>query len=462
MKNKNIIQSMVFTFAVMWLLLSSINVHAAYASISSNKLNATVGDSVIITVRYTAAAWNLHLSGAINDTIVGYDPNGVNTSQFQNFTLNTSSAGTYTVTLSGDVVDENEVNSPASGSVTVTVTNPTPPPTPVTPVTPSNPTTPTTPSNPSKPSTSNDVNHVTAGEEKSGNSNLKSITAEKYTIEKIDNTHYATSVRYSTDTLNLVVTAEDSKASVKGGGKVSLKVGENVYEIVVTAENGTSTTYYLTITRKDNQYKLKDLVDALSEEDEVVVQIEDGDIIKVSDFEKIKAAKKKVNFVRYDDEKKSVYSFVVDGNKLNNLIDLNMNVSLTFDDVDKFDEKVGYRKGLYFQLQDKIPKGISLQIPVDNMFKDGNVVNVYGYHNDKVKLLLSKKEVSNSKLEFPLSNNSKYFITQANISDASNDVFFIVAVVEFVCLFILVCAIIYIKYSKKNSININTMVKQQL
>ena len=443
MKNKKIIQTIIFSITFIWLFLGCITVNAASASISANKTSATVGDSVIITVRYNAATWNLHVSGAVNDSIVGYDPNGVNASQFQTYNLNTSAAGTYTVSLSGDVTDENEVNSPVGGSVTVVVSNPAPPPTPPTPTTP---TTPTNPTNPSRP----EVNPITAGDNKSANSNLKSITAEKYPINTVDTTHYTTSVRYSTDTLNIVAEAEDSKATVKGGGNVALKVGENVFEIVITAENGTSTTYYLTVTRKDNQYTLSDLTDALTDKDEVTVQIVKDDVITINDFEKIKDAKKKVRFVRFDEEKKTLYSIVVDGNQLGKLFDFNTNIALTFDDVTEFDEKVDYRKGLYFQVQGNVPKGVYLQVPTLGIYNDGDVVNIYSYSaSGKVKKIISNVDVSNGKLEFPLSKYTKYFATQANIGGTETNPYFVATIIEFICLFVLVCTVAYTKFSKR-------------
>jgi hypothetical protein len=62
---------------------------------------------------------------------------------------------------------------------------------------------------------------------------------------------------------------------------------------------------------------------------------------------------------------------------------------------------------------------------------------------------MSKVDVANGKLEFPLSKNTKYFATQANISGTETNPFFIPTIIEFVCLFFLVCTVAYTKYSKK-------------
>ncbi len=47
--------------------------------------------------------------------------------------------------------------------------------------------------------------------------------------------------------------ANDSKAKVSGTGKVSVKYGTNTYNVVVTAENGSKKTYQVIITRNDNR-----------------------------------------------------------------------------------------------------------------------------------------------------------------------------------------------------------------
>ena len=48
-------------------------VFAANANISISSQNAYVGDSVTVTVNCFAGTWNLAVSGAVNDTIVGFN-----------------------------------------------------------------------------------------------------------------------------------------------------------------------------------------------------------------------------------------------------------------------------------------------------------------------------------------------------------------------------------------------------
>lgn len=62
-------------------------------------------------------------------------------------------------------------------------------------------------------------------------------------------------VELKDSTANIVVTKEDSKATVTGDGSKKLNYGKNTYNIEVTAEDGTKKTYTLNITRPDSRSK---------------------------------------------------------------------------------------------------------------------------------------------------------------------------------------------------------------
>ena len=56
-------------------------VNAASANISSNKTSMKVGDTASITVSYTAAAWNVQVSGAVSYSSADASSNAKNTSK---------------------------------------------------------------------------------------------------------------------------------------------------------------------------------------------------------------------------------------------------------------------------------------------------------------------------------------------------------------------------------------------
>ncbi len=97
-------------------------VEAASATITANKTTATVGDSVKVTVTLKAAAWNINVSGSASDSIVGFNSNAENQTTTKTYSINTSKAGTYKVSISGDVTDASATTpDKISKSVSITV-----------------------------------------------------------------------------------------------------------------------------------------------------------------------------------------------------------------------------------------------------------------------------------------------------------------------------------------------------
>ncbi|MGN0165414.1 MAG: cadherin-like beta sandwich domain-containing protein [Lachnospiraceae bacterium] len=85
------------------------------------------------------------------------------------------------------------------------------------------------------------------------NYNLKTMTISKGTLTpsfSYNTTSYSAVVDNSVTSVTVSATAVSSKATITGTGTKSLNVGNNVFSIVVTAENGTKKTYKITINRK--------------------------------------------------------------------------------------------------------------------------------------------------------------------------------------------------------------------
>lgn len=101
----------------------------------------------------------------------------------------------------------------------------------------------------SKTTTNKEVNKSV---DKSSNNNLKSIKLNSGNIEFLPYvTEYEVNVENSVDSINITYELEDTKASAKLEGSEKLNVGENIYKIKVTAENGSEKTYIIKVTRKE-------------------------------------------------------------------------------------------------------------------------------------------------------------------------------------------------------------------
>lgn len=119
---KKIIKSIfLIIFATVAISLFS-KVEAASATISANKTTATVGDSVKVTLKINAAAWNINVSGSASDSVVGFNSDAENQTTKKTYSINTSKAETYSVSISGDITDASSTTpEKLSKSVTITV-----------------------------------------------------------------------------------------------------------------------------------------------------------------------------------------------------------------------------------------------------------------------------------------------------------------------------------------------------
>ena len=261
-----IILIIVFALGIMFI---NSKVQAASASISASKTSATVGDSVTISVSINAAAWNLRVSGngISGDSIVGYDSDGNNTTTSKTFTLNTSSAGTYTVSLSGDVTDgATDVNSPINKSVTVTVSAPVTPPSGNT--SGGNSASGGGSSSSGGSSNTNPKPNTTTTPKpdevkKSNDATLKSLSIEGYELYPEFNSavnEYNVKVTNDVTSVKIVPEVNDSKANFTIEGTYeNLEVGENIANVLVTAEDGSTNRYVIKINREREKLKLQTL-----------------------------------------------------------------------------------------------------------------------------------------------------------------------------------------------------------
>ena len=222
---KNILK-LFLAFTISFVTFSSVK--AASISISSSVSSATVGSSVIITVRGNDLAGKFSLTSSNGSVLSG----GANSFWMENgsvsYTFKANSAGTATVTLSSlDAADFN--GNPFSGSKSITVT------------------------------VKNKQVIVL-----SSDSSLSSLGVENATLSPeftSGNKEYSVSLEPDTTSINVLATTNHGGASVSGAGTREVTDGDNRIEIVVTAENGTTSTYVINANVKEYdpiEVKVKD------------------------------------------------------------------------------------------------------------------------------------------------------------------------------------------------------------
>ena len=224
------IKKIVFILAFIIAIILGVNIsNAAGSELSATSYDAKVGDKVTINASFTAAAWNISISG---DKISGgnYASQTEDLSEkttSKSFSLDTSVEGTYTIKMTGDITDANGNVEKVDKSITIKVTK-------------SQTTqTPTDPGSAGTTSKSTEAKLSNFGIKPNDFSGFKKNTYN-YTHEVPNNvseiTVYATPVQGATVT--------------SGTGKVALKEGDNTIKVVVTAEAGNTQTYTLTIKRR--------------------------------------------------------------------------------------------------------------------------------------------------------------------------------------------------------------------
>ena len=118
---------------------------------------------------------------------------------------------------------------------------------------------------------------VVVTKSKDNNTNLENLTinnGELIPEFNKDETNYTVELENYIDSITLNGIPESSKASVTGNQTYNLAVGENKLAIVVTAEDGTTKTYLVTVTRKESQIAQTLLEDLSVLEGELVPKFE--------------------------------------------------------------------------------------------------------------------------------------------------------------------------------------------
>jgi len=236
MKFRTKFKLVVLVFIILYTIVGNNIVNAAGYDISATSYDANVGENVAINVEFTGATWDIVVSGnGISEAVyAGYTEDLSEKTTSKSIKLDTSVEGSYTITMTGTVTDENGVTTKVNKAITVKVSKVEVPPT----QTPTTPTTPTTP-----PAT------VT----KSSEARLKNfgIKPNDFSGFKRDKFEYTTEVPNDVSEVEIYAERLDNKATVEGAGKVQLKEGNNDFSVKVTAEDGTTTkTYKLTIKRR--------------------------------------------------------------------------------------------------------------------------------------------------------------------------------------------------------------------
>ena len=417
-------------------------------SVSTTSISMYPGETKTITISTNNAVGKLNISSS-NGGVASASPGSIfiqNPGSSGSITITGNSVGTATISIVASdnfaTMDE-EILAGQAKTITVNVIEKTEP-------QPSNP-------QPSNPQSQNNL---------SKNNNIKSLSVEGYELVKVDNNNYTLTVSNDVTSINVNATAEDSKAKVSGTGVKELTVGENNIEVIITSESGSQNKITIKVTRKDGYY-LEDLDSVLKNE-----KLQDADIIIKTDskitqeqLNQIKDSKKTLRFNYYDDNKKLIYSWTINGKEIKDNQEFTTSITFATENVKEIYKLSNYADGLYvnFKHTGDLPKGTKIKLYVGDKFENESIVNVYHYNNTEKTLDFIKDnlKVSDGYIEFDVEHCSEYFVTMSTIDnvvkkDTSSNIFMIFTIIELIVIIGLV-AFIFIKLKplkKDNNVDI--------
>lgn len=229
----------VFLCVCLSLMLSILGLHMCWAldiSAYAGQSNVSVGSTISVTFRASddAMRWIYTISYSGNLTlesgstsVSGSDAYGDSRTHTLIFRANEEGDAWVTAYKENGLVSTDFVEANASASVQFKVVSA---------------------SSPSDGYHHDDFDNATPG--KSGNNALSTLTVSAGTLTPAFDpavTEYTLSLPQGTEKLTLTATPSDSNATVQGDGELTLQEGENTLSLVVTAENGDTKTYTVTV-----------------------------------------------------------------------------------------------------------------------------------------------------------------------------------------------------------------------
>lgn len=235
-----------FLFSIM-MLGQMIPVQAASFSVKANKSTISPNSSFTVSIS-TQGAGQFSVSasnGKVSSSSVWVDGSS-------SVSITGGSSGTTSVTVTAvDATGYDESSITGSHSVSVKIK---------------------TPSSGSNSSSSHSSSHSTSGSSSSSTVTKKEPEVKKSSENRLsslsistgklspafssDKTSYQVDLTSDVEDITITAKAKDSKAKVSGTGKKELHIGENIFKITVTAENGSVKRYTLSVivTEKPTQF----------------------------------------------------------------------------------------------------------------------------------------------------------------------------------------------------------------
>jgi len=413
-------------------------------SVSTSNVNLIKGSTGSFTITADNAAGRVDISSA-NSSVASVSASSVFLDmQSETITVTGNSVGTTTIKVlvsDGTTYDDEDITGKLY-TINITVVEP---------------------SSNNKPNVNNNLN-VNNNNNKSKNNKIKELTVEGYELTKVDENNYSLSLSNDVTSININAVAEDSKATINGNGVKELQVGENIIEIIIRAENGSQNKITIKVTRKDGYY-LEDLDKLLFDNNvnDINININQDTKISKEDIIKIKNSKKIIKLNYYDENNKLLYSWIVDGKKIDKEYEFLTSITNISEHIKEISLLSNYADGLYlnFKHNGDLPKGTKIKAYVGDKFTAQSMINIYHYNkeNNSLELVKNNLIVNSEYIEFDIEHCSEYFLTMSNINIIQNNansinIYMILSLIE-IGIILLLILIIFAKKNQNKKSNTN-------
>ena len=243
---KKLIAFYIFTLLLFHNIVKAASANIKISAPSSVYVGDTVKVSVTISSSDSLGSWQYSVaydSAKLGDSsesqmVASYADNSGKKSVVNTWTFKAKAAGNVTFSIPSIVVyafdDDSEMSLNGSKSISLEIKKP------------------NNVSGGGNSSSNSNTTKPSTDYKYSDNNNLNSLKVEGFEFEFDKNkTDYSINVPNDTKSVKIGATAEDGKARVEGIGDFEVKEGDNLVEVVVTAENGDKKTYNINIVVKE-------------------------------------------------------------------------------------------------------------------------------------------------------------------------------------------------------------------
>ncbi len=248
MKRKILSKAILCIIAFLIIILGmQVSSEAASFSASASSTSLTVGGTTSLSITASGCGGKFTVSSSDSSIVsVGESSIWVEDTT-SSITLTAKKAGTATITVTAANVADTAGENDITGSKTVTITV-------------------SSSSSSGSSSSGSSSGSSSSSSTKSSDATLKSLTVggKSYSNPSTDIT--VSSVSASTSTITILATANSSKASISGTGTKDLVTGTNKFTITVTAEDGTTKSYIIRVTKLAEESTVPNVIEETEEE----------------------------------------------------------------------------------------------------------------------------------------------------------------------------------------------------